>query len=172
VAHPYYDVVQSQERWIRNGAHLNQKKQFQKQSGWIFDLCLERCMISPSSVLIKRELFDHYGGFDTDYPACEDYALWLKLSRFHPIGLDECVGLTKYGGHDDQLSFKYPNMDEFRVIALLDCLEREADPNVRNVIKTVLLKKAKSVVDYCQKFGEVEKAKDYKGRVAEAVNRL
>lgn len=143
--YPHYAWVQSQEKWIRNGAHFNQKKVFQKKAGWFFEDCLHRCLVSPSSVIFKKTLFDQYGPFDTQLPACEDYALWLKLTSRFPIGLDPSEALIKYGGHADQLSAT-PLMDLYRLQGLADALDSEPQIKHQLMLQKKLKEKASILV--------------------------
>ena len=78
--HPEFKICYTNEKWIRNGEHLNQMKKHQKYQGWIFDKCLLLCIISASSIIMKREVFEDLGGFDESFPVCEDYDLWLRMS--------------------------------------------------------------------------------------------
>ncbi len=153
--HPYISVLQSEEKWIRNGAHLNKKKYHQKKSGFIFDICLERCMISPSSVLIEKSVFNHYGYFDEHLPTCEDYDLWLRLSRRLLIGLEPTQSLIKYGGHSDQLSLRYDIMDQFRIYSLKKALQKETHPFFRDKIIRTLTKKEEIVANGIKKRKEI-----------------
>ncbi|MEJ5166724.1 MAG: glycosyltransferase, partial [Thermoanaerobaculia bacterium] len=73
---PEYLIVHTNEIWIKDGKPLKQLKKHKKGGGDQFERSLELCVISPSSVLIKRELFDLVGLFDESFPACEDYELW------------------------------------------------------------------------------------------------
>lgn len=56
-------------------------------SGSIFDALLLRNVLhgAASSAVFRREVFDTVGSFDTNYPAIEDYELWLRISRFYQI---------------------------------------------------------------------------------------
>ena len=139
--YPFYSVLQSNEKWIRNGKPFNQKKHHQKQSGFIFQPCLERCMIGPSSVMIHRSVFDRFGVFDESLPACEDYDLWLRLSRSLLIGLEPSISLIKHGGHPDQLSTSIEALDKYRIIALEKALSKETHPVFREHMASVLEKK-------------------------------
>lgn len=122
---PYLDILQSEEMWIRKGKRVNRCKHHIKPEGWIFDKCVERCMISPSAVLFKKKLTEDFGMFDEDLPVCEDYDLWLRITRHRVTGLNPEVTLVKYGGADDQLSMKFPAMDRFRVQSLAKIVENE-----------------------------------------------
>ena len=111
-------VIHTDELWYKNKVLLNQKNQHKKSGGDIFENCVRICCISPSSALIRRDLFDEIGYFDESFPACEDYDFWLRVTATEKIlFLDEPLTI-KFGGHDDQLSKKYWGMDRFRVRAL------------------------------------------------------
>lgn len=124
----------TEEIWIRNGRRVNPMKKHQKPSGWVFEESLKLCCVSPSSVLIERSFFEAQGGFDESLPACEDYALWLRLAAQAPIHfLDEPLTI-KHGGHDDQLSRRYWGMDRFRAKALEDLLQESyLEPKLRRL---------------------------------------
>jgi len=120
---PDVPVSQTGEIWIRNGVRVNPCKHHAKPRGDVFDASLDRCLVSPSAVMLRRDVFDDIGGFDEDLPVCEDYDLWLRLgSRVH-FGLIEEALVVKYGGHEDQLSRQYWAMDRFRVAAIGKLLE-------------------------------------------------
>ena len=71
---------------------------------------------------IKKDLFNIVGLFDENMRSCEDYDLWLRISRFYKVGLDANICVTKIGGHDDQLSMHYERIDDFRIYSLLKTL--------------------------------------------------
>ncbi len=139
--YPFYEILQSDEIWIRNGKRVNSCKHHKKPSGWIWEASLERCLVSPSGVLLKKSLLERYGNFDEELPVCEDYDLWLKISRYHPVGLDTVMSVIKYGGHKDQLSGSYKAMDRFRVTSLYRILRNEPEPAFRHSVINVLEKK-------------------------------
>lgn len=123
-ASPDYAIVHSDEIWIRNGRRVNPMRKHRKSGGYIFRECLPLCAISPSTVLLRRSLFDTEPAFDESLPACEDYDLWLRLCcRFPVLYVDQAL-VVKYGGHADQLSRKYWGMDRFRIRALAGLLSR------------------------------------------------
>jgi GT2 family glycosyltransferase len=116
-------------------------KKHQKYGGWIFEKCLPLCIISASSILMEREVFDALGGFDESLPVCEDYDLWLRMALKYPIGyLDEKL-IIKRGGHPDQLSRKYWGMDRFRVRAISKLLRFNLTAEQRKLASEELRKK-------------------------------
>jgi len=144
--YPFYQILQPEEVWIRNGKRVNPCKHHKKPEGWIWEPSLERCLVSPSGVLVKRSLLERYGLFDESLPVCEDYDLWLKISRHHPVGLEPSFSVIKYGGHEDQLSRQYPAIDSFRVRSLARLLKNELHPDFRKKITFVLVKKLKILI--------------------------
>ncbi|MCP4992198.1 MAG: glycosyltransferase family 2 protein, partial [Gammaproteobacteria bacterium] len=112
---PEVKICHTEEIWIRNGKQVNQMKKHAKSGGHIFQNCLPLCVISPSSVIIHREIFHEIGAFDEELPACEDYDLWLRICASHPVAFVEQPQINKYGGHEDQLSQKHWGMDRFRI---------------------------------------------------------
>lgn len=115
-------IIHGEEIWIRNGVRVNQRKKHQKKGGWIFTDALKLCCMSPSSIMIRRDFFEEFGGFREDFPVCEDYHLWLHMTSQTPVGFIEDPVVVKYGGHEDQLSRKYVAMDYYRILSIADVL--------------------------------------------------
>ncbi len=111
-------IVHSDEIWIRDGVRVNPRKRHAKRGGRIFLDCLPLCVISPSSVLLERRLFEEVGRFDESLPACEDYDLWLRICASEPVLFVDEPLVVKHGGHDDQLSRTVPALDRHRIEAL------------------------------------------------------
>lgn len=118
-----YLISYTDEIWIRGGRRVNQKVRHRKYSGYIFDRCLPLCIISPSSVLINREIFDYTGYFDESMPVCEDYDMWLRVSSRYPVLFIDKPLIVKTGGHEDQLSKKYEAMDRYRIQSICKILD-------------------------------------------------
>ncbi len=136
---PEYRICYTNEIWIRRGVRVNPKKIHQKFSGDIFNKCLPLCIISPSSVMIHRSLFDEYGGFDPSLPVCEDYDLWLRLCAFLPVLYVKEQLIIKYGGHPDQLSQKYWGMDRYRIAALEKIIKNSRLDDQKRMAATEML---------------------------------
>lgn len=136
-----YKICYTDEKWLRNGKHLNQMKKHQKFGGWIFEKCLPLCIISASSIIMERTVFDELGGFDESFEVCEDYELWLRMALRYPIGYLDGKLIIKRGGHADQLSKKHWGMDRFRIRALEKLLQNDLSPENRNLAENELQKK-------------------------------
>jgi len=123
---PGIKIHQCEDIWIRAGKRVNPGRKHLKKEGWIFPESLSLCMISPSSAVLSRELFDKYGFFDENLHACEDYDLWLRITPFEYIGLIKEKLITRFSGHNDQLSFHYKVMDKFRLYSIIELLKKES----------------------------------------------
>jgi len=165
--YPFYQISQNGENWIRQGVRVNPKQYHAKPEGWIWSLCLHRCLISPSAVMIKKTLLAQVGGlFDESLPACEDYELWLRMTREHVVGLVDDLTVVKHGGHDDQLSRRYAAMDQFRVQALLKALERENNFEFRAELIAMIRKKATILLKGYKKRQNYEQVAKYERLLA------
>lgn len=120
---PNYRICHTNEIWYRHGKRVNQMDKHQKYGGHIFQQCLDICRISPSSVMIHKDIFATIGLFDESLPVCEDYDLWLRITAQLPVLYIEAPLTIKYGGHADQLSNHYWGMDRFRIQALQKIIE-------------------------------------------------
>ena len=121
---PNTKLLHCDEIWIRNGKRVNPKKIHQKAGGDQFIRSMELCCISPSAVIVKKEVLDEFSGFDENYTVCEDYDLWLKITHRYKVDYIDEKLITKNGGHCDQLSAKYKAMDFWRLKSLLTFLNK------------------------------------------------
>jgi glycosyltransferase involved in cell wall biosynthesis len=119
---PRLRASQTGEIWIRNGVRVNACRHHRKPDGDIFAASVARCVVSPSAVLLRRDLFEELGGFDESLEVCEDYDLWLRLGARELVGLLDEPLVVKRGGHADQLSRRHWGMDRFRVASLVRLL--------------------------------------------------
>ena len=118
-------LIHTNEIWYRNGKLLNQMKKHQKSGGNIFEKSLELCCMSPSSSIIKKDVFNDYGFFDEKLEVCEDYDMWVRITAKEEIGYLSEPMVFKYGGHEDQLSKKFWGMDRFRIKSLEKNIEND-----------------------------------------------
>ncbi|MBT4527772.1 MAG: glycosyltransferase [Deltaproteobacteria bacterium] len=147
LTHPSIHISQTQERWIRKGKRVNPKTIHQKPQGNIFSESLQLCTVTPSSVFIKRDTFKQTTGFDEKMMACEDYDLWIRLAVKHEFGLLDEQLLTKFGGHEDQLSMKYPAMDRFRIYSMAKLLLSDHLKKIqKQSVISVFLKKTEILI--------------------------
>lgn len=149
---PGHRLCHCDEIWIRNGKRINPKHKHQKRGGHIFEHCLPLCAISPSAVIMHRDLFYDHGLFDESLPACEDYDLWLRVTSEEAVSYVDEMLLTKTGGHADQLSQRYAVMDQFRIKSLDKLLkDNKLELNKRKSATAMLLRKLDIVMKGARK---------------------
>ena len=158
---PEARICQTEETWIRRGRRVNPKQRHRKPSGWIFEPSLALCLVSPSAVMMRRELIAEMGGFDETLPACEDYDLWLRISLQCPIYLLDEPLVIKRGGHADQLSAA-PGLDRYRIQSLDKILTREnLTPPQTKAATAMLRQKCRIYAAGCRKRGKNAEARVY-----------
>lgn len=137
-----YRIIHTDETWYRNKKFLNQLKKHKKSGGNIFKNSLQLCCISPSSVVLKKQIFEEYGLFDENLEVCEDYDMWIRITSKEEVGFLDSPLVLKYGGHSDQLSKKFWGMDRFRIKSLEKNLKNEhfSKSQKINVLDTLIEK--------------------------------
>ena len=92
---PEVQICQTEEIWVRRGVRVNPKAKHAKPSGDIFRRSLDLCLVSPSAVMMTKQLFNQFRGFDESFPVCEDYDLWLRIGVDHTGPFDPDVSSCK-----------------------------------------------------------------------------
>jgi glycosyltransferase involved in cell wall biosynthesis len=156
--HPGLRFLHAEEIWIRNGVRVNPKAKHSKSQLDLISMSLEFCLISPSTVIMKRELFNAHHGFSEELEVCEDFDLWNKILLTEDVGFLDQFVTNKYGGHADQLSTKFVAMDYWRIKSLLNLRNSyELSPVLKETITTIIKKKASILLKGYQKHNNVEK---------------
>ena len=160
--HPHLRISYTDEQWVRHGTSVNLPQKFRKSNENLYERSLEQCIIAPSSVMMQKKLFETVGGFDESLEVCEDYDLWLRLLQEQTFGLISEKLITKYGGHDDQLSTKFWGMDRFRVRALENL--HVNFPHDRRIVE-MLIHKYRLLLQGAHKYHRREAAHHYEQRL-------
>jgi len=158
---PQAKVCYTEEIWIRKGVRVNPKKKHQKYSGWIFDKVLPLCLLSLSSALFKREVFEEVGHFDEELPVCEDYDFGIRVAQKYAIYLIPRPLIVKRGGHPDQLSRKFWGMDRFRIKALEKALNLGLTTPQEELVKQEMVRKCRILARGFEMRNNQEEAKKY-----------
>ncbi|MFZ5451113.1 MAG: glycosyltransferase family 2 protein [Thermodesulfobacteriota bacterium] len=165
-ANPQYLLSQTEETWVRRGVKVNPPRTHRKEGGRILLRSLERCLVSPSAVMLHRQLLKDHGGFDEDLPAAEDYDLWLRLAWRYEVGLLPEPLIIKRGGHADQLSRQW-GLDRWRIRALQKLLAEPGLPEpYRRAARRTLTKKCAIYAQGCEKRGKIAEACYYRRMIA------
>jgi glycosyltransferase involved in cell wall biosynthesis len=159
--HPEAQLCYTDEVWVRRGVRVNPKKRHAKYSGEIYPHCLPLCIISPSSAIMRRGLFEQIGTFDPGLPVCEDYDLWLRVAARFPVFFIPQRLIIKRGGHQDQLSRQEWGNDRYRVMALVKILELGVlTPELRMLTIQELHRKVHVLINGYLKRGKEGETKD------------
>ena len=160
---PDIHISHTREIWFRNGVRVNQKKKHAPPNGFIFSACLRMCVVGMSTVMVRRKLFDRFGLFDTEFPCCEDYDLWLRVARKVPFLLVDHALTLKEGGRPDQLSQIYrQGMDQFRIRSLCNLLKSDLlSPGQKQEAVAELERKCRIYGNGCIKHGRQEEGEQY-----------
>jgi glycosyltransferase involved in cell wall biosynthesis len=164
---PEMHICQTEEIWIRRGVRVNPKARHRKPSGDIFQRSLELCLVSPSAVMMTKELFYLAGGFDEWFPVCEDYDLWLRIAVGHPVFLIESPLVTKRGGHVDQLSRSTWGIDRFRVLAIAKLLRAGLVGEKRQWALDSIRQKISILAAGAAKRGKLDQARKFEALMSE-----
>ena len=120
---PDAPLVHTRERWLRNGREVSQAGQTHSRSGTVFPDALVKCIIGPSTVMMRRDVYVQLGGFRADMQIAEDYEFWLRVCARHPVAYVDQPLVDKRAGHRDQLSRKYGHIERFRIDGLLQLVQ-------------------------------------------------
>jgi glycosyltransferase involved in cell wall biosynthesis len=162
--HPNLKISFTDEIWIRNGKRVNASKQHQKAGGWMYPRALELCLISPSSVMLSKELYELKQGFDEQLWAAEDYDLWLRICADHEVCYVPEPLIIKYGGHGDQLSSQR-GIDRYRVMALEKMMcETQLSPEYRQMTLANLIERYRILGLGYRKHGKKLEADEFEQR--------
>ena len=127
-AHPQLALSHTREHWVRGHKLIKQPPPYRFPTGTslpegdVFAAALEKCMIGPSTAMIKRSVFQELGGFREDIQVAEDYEFWLRVTAQHEVGFLTEPHIIKRAGHSaaegEQLSERYGRIELFRLRAL------------------------------------------------------
>ncbi|MBA7567830.1 hypothetical protein ES708_09548 [subsurface metagenome] len=160
---PDFQICHTREIWQRGEKIVSQVGQPHRRAGYIFPDALKKCIIGPSTVMMRRELFEEFGGFREDLEIAEDYELWLRITARYPVGYIDEPLVIKRGGHPDQLSEKYGQIEIFRIKALLLNLEAGTfGGDQRDLAARELARKCRVYANGCEKRGKSEEARYYR----------
>lgn len=149
---PQYDLVQTEEIWYKGERRVFPKKIHAKAEGYFLERAVKLCVVSISTVLLKRSVFERVGLFDENFPICEDYEFWLRVALHYPMGLIKEPLVIKSGGRPDQLSQR-KGLDFYRVKALLKIL-KEYNSKLEPEKRLLILGEAKKKTDIFLKGGK------------------
>lgn len=157
-------LCHTREKWVRQGKIISQSSQKHKREGDIFEDALWKCIIGPSTVMMKKSLFEKYRGFWERIEVAEDYELWLRVTSENLVlYIDEPLTI-KRAGDWDQLSEKYGQIEIFRIKAIKNLLENQFFSSMAEkeaLAKDMFAKKCTIYATGCHKRGKDDEAVYY-----------
>ena len=132
----------------------------------MFADALKKCVIGPSTVLIRRDCWEESGGFREDLEIAEDYELWLRMTAREPVGYLDRPLTVKRAGNWEQLSEKYGQIEIFRIEALRNLVEsrwfeKKTDGGIQSEAAAELVRKCRIYAQGCRKRGKSEEAERF-----------
>lgn len=99
-SHPEIGLCYSRLQILREvNGKIDDSTVFPKVMGTGFPDLLTRCLIMPSTAIIRRSCLTEVGGFDPAYALQDDFDLWLRfVQRFKIAALDRVLARTKKDG--------------------------------------------------------------------------
>ena len=159
---PTLPLCHTREIWLRRKKTISQSGQRHNRSGDIFADSLRKCVIGPSTVLMRKDAFSDAGSFDPELEIAEDYDLWLRLCARHEVGYLDMPLVVKRAGHSGQLSEKYGQIEIFRIKALRKNIEAAWFAGEKNrMARLELVRKCRIYAGGCRKRGRTAEAEEY-----------
>ncbi len=114
---------------------------------------------SASSVMVSRSCFDRAGGFDERIAIADDYDLWLRIAREHPVALiRRCLYMWRW--HDDSQSGPVPGRQYRWIAARLVVLEKHLPLAARDVYAPLRAHMAKLYWDSARHYFDLDQFRE------------
>lgn len=135
-------ISHTDEFWYRKDRWINQGKSNKRYGGYIFDKILDKCRISPSSLIVHKSVFDEAGYFDENLRVCEDYEIFLRFALKYEIGYLEKKLIIKRAVEENSLSANLKHIEYLRY-KILEKLYREKANMLDKNTKIILINEIK-----------------------------
>lgn len=108
--HPESAFVFGHFRLVTEGGHPLKEFSQNNPGGDRYEAMLMHNYIGMhATVMYRRAIFDEVVGFDATYQSCEDYELYLRIARRHPVHSYSQV-VAEYRRHGNAMSVEAPQM--------------------------------------------------------------
>lgn len=169
------------EIWERHGRRVNPMKKHAKDApgpDGFFGRSCRICLVSASSIAVRRDVFDEVGLFDEAMPVCEDFDMWLRIMERHGIEyLPEKLIVKRNamseGHREGQLSNSTWGMDRYRIYALEKLLANgRIEGARRRAALDALAEKAAILANGAAKRGRTDEAETWRAKSRDALAAL
>ena len=151
---PFLNASHCGEVWLKHGSEIRIPHRLRPSPGRPLLESLDHCIISVSSVLIRRSTFFELGGFDGNLTVCEDYDFWIRYFLRYTMGMvlsAKDAQVIKRSSGWTQLS-KTQNIDLYRAESLAKIATKLTVNTDRQLVLEALAVKWQIVLDQHQKF--------------------
>lgn len=122
-----YQISHTNEFWYKKDRFINQNKKSKRYGGKILDKILDKCRVSPSSLIVENKVFEKCGLFDETLDVCEDYDISLRFALEYEIGYLDKNLIIKRAIEDNSLSAAINHIEYIRYNILKNFYERYVD---------------------------------------------
>ena len=124
--HPDCAFVFGRYRYVITDGSVRQPPDDRDLNDAYRSLLRENIIVMHATVMYRRSAIEAVGGFDRDLKSCEDYDLYLRLTRLWPIARHDAV-IAEYRRHDRNKSSDPERILRYSTMAL-----RKQRPLVRD----------------------------------------
>jgi glycosyltransferase involved in cell wall biosynthesis len=125
MADPSLGFVAGHSRFITGaGVPLPTQQPVRGSENAYLSLLRRNSIRNPAIVMFRRRVLAPAGGFDSRVDACADYAIYLRISRDHPVGFHSAV-VAEYRKHGHNMS-----NDAALMLRQLQLVMREQRPHL------------------------------------------
>lgn len=117
-------VSHSDEFWYKRDRFINQSSKHKRYGGDIFCSILDFCRVSPSSLLVHKDVFETVGLFDESLRVCEDYEWSLRCALKYEFDYVQKKLLIKRAVTDNSLSASIKYIESLRLDILNDFVKK------------------------------------------------
>ena len=122
-----YQISHTNEFWYKKDRFINQNKKSKRYGGKILDKILDKCRVSPSSLIVERKVFEKCGLFDETLDVCEDYEISLRFVLQYEIGYLDKNLIIKRAIEENSLSAAINHIEYIRYNILKNFYEKYED---------------------------------------------
>lgn len=101
---PHLQACHSRETWQKDEKELQVPHRLEPSTGRPLAESLQICLVSASSILMRRSVFLDMGGFDERFASCEDYEFWIRYFLKSSMGCIQEPLVRKRSGDWPQVS--------------------------------------------------------------------
>lgn len=144
-------ISHTDEFWYRKDRWVNQGKSNKRYGGYIFDKILDKCRISPSSLMVHKSVFDEAGYFNEDLRVCEDYEISIRFALKYKIGYLEKKLIIKRAVEENSLSATIKHIEYIRYKILNKIYEKNKSllsKEYKTSVEKEILRKKQIIGDY------------------------